>query len=71
MAHHAKRLCRVARDENALALGKQMADKIADGMRFSSARRALHQNASMLLELLRYSNLFGIGGLLSSTSPSA
>jgi hypothetical protein len=39
-----------------------MADKIADGVSFSSPRRALYQNASIFLELLGDSNLLGIGG---------
>src|SRR5260370_28051569 len=63
MAHHAQCLCRVAGDQNALALGEQMADKIADGVSFSRARRALHQNPSMFLELLGNSDLLGIGGV--------
>src|SRR5258708_29472448 len=56
-------LCWMAGDQDALALGEQMADKIADGVSFSSARRALHQNPSMLLELLGNTDLLGIGGL--------
>src|SRR5258708_12604838 len=40
-----------------------MADKIADGVSFSCARRALHQNPSVFLELLGNTDLLGIGGL--------
>jgi hypothetical protein len=39
-----------------------MADKVANGMSLSCARRALYQNASMFLELLSNSNLLGICG---------
>jgi len=42
MAHHPQRLCGVTGDQNALALGQQMADQIADGMSFSGTWRALH-----------------------------
>jgi hypothetical protein len=37
-----------------------MADQVADGVRFPGTRRALHQNPSMLLELLGNADLFGI-----------
>src|ERR1700730_5970595 len=62
MAHHAQGLGRVACDQNALALGEQMADKIADRVGFSSARRTLHQDSSMFFKLLGYADLLGIGG---------
>jgi hypothetical protein len=52
----------MACDQNALALGEQMADKIADGVSFSSPWGALYQNASIFLKLLGNSDLLGIGG---------
>jgi hypothetical protein len=63
MAHHAQGLGRVAGDQNAFALREQVAHKIANGVSFAGARRALYQNASMFLELLSNSNLLGIRGL--------
>ena len=63
MAHHAQCLCRVAGDQDALALGEQAADKIADGVSFSRAWRALHQNTPMFFELPGNADLLGIGGL--------
>ncbi len=60
MAHHAQCLCRVAGDQNALALREQVAHKIADGVSFAGAGRALYQNTSVFLELLSNSNLLGI-----------
>ncbi len=62
LAHHAQSLRRVAGDQDALALGEQMADEIADGVSFPSARRALHQNSSVFLKLLGNSDLFGVSG---------
>src|SRR6267154_3295709 len=60
MAHHPQRLCGVTRDQNALALGQQMADQIANGMSFSSTWRSLHQNTTVLFELLCDSDLLRI-----------
>ena len=40
-----------------------MADQIADGMRLSSARRALNQHAAVFFELFGDPYLFGICGL--------
>ena len=62
MAHHAQCLRGVAGDQHTLALGQQVPDKISDGVRFSRARRALHQDASMLLKLLGNSDLLRICG---------
>src|SRR6516225_8829128 len=63
MAHQAQCLRRVAGDQNAFSLRQQVAYKIANGVSFSGAGWALHQNTAMFLELLSNSNLLGIRGL--------
>src|SRR6516165_5547974 len=61
MAYHAKGFCCMACDQNTLALCEQMANQVSNGVRFSSPRGALHQNASVFLELLADSDLLRVG----------
>ena len=45
-----------------------MPNQISDGVRFSRARRALHQHATVFLELPGNSNLFGVRGFTEKNS---
>jgi hypothetical protein len=63
MPHHAQGFRCVAGDQNTLAVRKQMADKIADGVRLSSPRRALDKHSTMFFQLLCDSYLLRICGL--------
>src|SRR5260221_1544072 len=62
MPHHAQRLRRMACNQDAFPLRQQMTNQVANGVRLASPRRALHQDASVFLKLLRNAYLFGVSG---------
>ena len=58
-----ERLRRVARDEHALALREEVAEKVRDGVGLACAGRALHEHDVVVFDLVRDRELLGVRGL--------
>lgn len=53
----------MARDEHALALREEVAEKVRDGVGFACAGRALHEHDVVVFDLVRDRELLGVRGL--------
>ena len=58
-----ERLRRVARDEHALALREEVAEKVRDGVGLARAGRPLHEHDVVVFDLVRDRELLGVRGL--------
>src|SRR5260370_21529182 len=60
MPHHAQGFRCVTRDQNTLAMRKQMPDEVADSVGLACSWRALHEHSTVFFQLPRNSYLLRI-----------